>query len=220
MRRLVGLVLALAVATVAAVLVAGRLLVVADPLPPHADAIVMLAGSISDRALEAARLYRDGIAPRVVITRTRLARGEAALRAHGVRLPEEDELTRTTLEQLGVPSAAILRLRRRNRSTESEARTVARWACSHRLRSLVVVTSKAHTRRTRLIYARALGARIALAVRPSRYDLFAAPHWWRVRRDAKIVLYEYERLAHFWLHERWVIPPCGGLTIRPRWPPT
>ena len=45
----------LAVAAVAAVaaayVFAGRVLVVADPLPPSADAIVILAGSIADRTL-------------------------------------------------------------------------------------------------------------------------------------------------------------------------
>src|SRR5207237_772533 len=116
---------------------------------------------------------------------------------------------------VAVPAHAIVRLRRRARSTESEARTVARWACSHRLRRLVIVTSRPHSRRARLIYRRALGNAVAVAVRPSRYDVFATARWWHIPRDAKIVLYEYERLIHFWLRERWTIPPCGGLRGHP-----
>src|SRR5207302_10792435 len=107
---LVGFAVALAVVALAG---AGRLLVVADPLPASADAIVVLAGSIPTRVLEAGDLYRSGLAPRVVITRERLLRGDAALRARGVRLPESDELTLAALEQLGVPARAIIRLRRR-----------------------------------------------------------------------------------------------------------
>ncbi|TMA45337.1 MAG: hypothetical protein E6J83_07835, partial [Deltaproteobacteria bacterium] len=118
-----ALVLALAAVSAAAVSLAGRLLVVADPLPPSADAIVVLAGSIPTRVLEAADLYRTGLAPRVVVTRERLARGESVLRVRGVHIPESDELTIAALEQLGVPAHAIVRLRRRARSTESEART-------------------------------------------------------------------------------------------------
>ena len=213
--RLLALVVAVAAVFLAAVPLAGRLLVVADPLPPSADAIVVLAGSIPSRVLEAADLYRAGLAPRIVVTRERLARGESALHARGVHLPESDELTISALEQLGVPRHAIVRLRRRARSTETEARTVARYACSHRLRRLVVVTSRAHSRRARLIYRRALGAAVAVAVRPSRYDVFSTTRWWHVRRDAKIVLYEYERLAHHWLRERWTIKTCGGLRRRP-----
>jgi len=212
--RLLGLMVAVAALSLAAVPFAGRLLVVADPLPASADAIVVLAGSIPSRVLEASDLYRAGVAPRVVVTRERLARGESALHARGVHLPESDELTISALEQLGVPRRAIVRLRRRARSTESEARTVARYACSHSLRRLVVVTSRAHTRRAHLIYRRALGNAVAVAVRPSRYDVFSTTRWWRVRRDAKIVLYEYERLLHHWLRERWTIQPCGGLAHR------
>ena len=209
--RLLAVLVAVAAVSLAAVPLAGRLLVVADPLPPSADAIVVLAGSIPSRVLEASDLYRAGVAPRVVVTRERLARGESGLRARGVHLPESDELTISALEQLGIPRHAIVRLRRRTRSTESEGQTVARYACSHRLRRLVIVTSRAHTRRARLIYRRALGDVVAVAVRPSRYDVFSPTRWWHVRRDAKIVLYEYERLLHHWLRERWTIEPCGGL---------
>src|SRR5881397_3008604 len=199
MRAALGVAVALAAVSVAAILAAGRVLVVADPLPPRADAIVILAGSVPDRALEAADLYRSGLAPRVVVTRERLPPGQAALRARGVRLPEGDELTVTALRGLGVPSPAIVVLRRRAVSTESEARTIARWACARRLRRVVVVTSRAHSRRARLILRQALGPGIAVAMHPSRYDAFASARWWRVRRDAKIVLSEYEKLANYWL---------------------
>jgi uncharacterized SAM-binding protein YcdF (DUF218 family) len=190
---------------------AARILVVADPLPAHADAIVILAGSVPDRALEAADLYRKGVAPLVVVTREPMRRGDASLRDHGVHLPEGDDLTVAALARLGVPPEATLVLRRRAVSTRSEARTIARWACAHRLTSLVVVTSPAHTRRARLILRQALGPTIALAVRPSRYDNFSPTRWWHIRRDQKIVLSEYEKLANYWIREHWTIEPCGGL---------
>ena len=211
MRAALGVAVVLAALVAVVLLGAGRALVVADPLPPQADAIVILAGSVPDRTLEAADLYRAGLAPRVVVTRERLPRGQAALRARGVRLPEGDELTVTALHELGVPPGAIVVLRRRGASTESEARTIARWACAHRLRRLIVVTSRAHSRRARLILRQALGAGIALAMRPSRYDAFAPARWWHVRRDAKIILSEYQKLTNYLLTERWKIAPCGGL---------
>ena len=211
MRAALGVAVVLAALAAVALLGAGRVLVVADPLPPRADAIVILAGSVPDRTLEATDLYRAGLAPRVVVTRERLPRGQAALRARGVRLPEGDELTVRALHELGVPPGAIVVLRRRADSTESEARTIARWACAHRLRRFIVVTSRAHSRRARLILRQALGAGIALAMRPSRYDAFAPARWWHVRRDAKLILSEYEKLANYWLTESWRIAPCGGL---------
>src|SRR5437867_304521 len=146
MRAALGVAVALAAVGAAALLAAGRMLVVADPLPPRADAIVILGGSIPDRTLAAADLYRAGLAPRVVVTREVARTGQAALDARGVRLPEDDELTVTALRGLGVPSRAIVVLRRRGISTDSEARTIARWACTHRLRRVVVVTSRAPSR--------------------------------------------------------------------------
>ena len=146
MRAALGVAVALAAVAVAAILAAGRVLVVADPLPPRADAIVVL--------------------------------------------------------------------RRRAASTESEARTIARWACRQGVRRLVVVTSRAHTRRARLILRQALGRGIELAMRPSRSDAFTAARWWRVRRDAKLVLSEYEKLANYWLTQSWRIAPCGGIRRR------
>jgi len=213
MRGVLGAVLVIVIG-VALLPFAGRVLTIADPLPDAADAIVILAGSIRDRTLEAARLYRTGIAPRVVVTRETLPPGEAALRAAGIELPESDALTRTALIGLGVPPSAIVTLRRRAQSTASEATTIGRWACARRMRRLVVVTSPAHTRRARLVLDRALGPGIALTVRPSTASAFAGGRWFHVRRDAKAVLAEWQKLAHYWIRERWQLRPCGGLRRR------
>jgi len=190
---------------------AGRFLVVANPLPARADAIVMLAGSLSDRVLETARLYHAGVAPLVLLTRERLRPGAPALRAHGVFLPEEHELAKRALGELGVPAAAIRVVARRATSTTTEARAIARWVCGHGLRDVVVVTSPSHTRRARLILAQALGPGVSLTVRPAPAALFPAEHWWQRRRAMKEVLMEYEKLLAYWLVERWTIEPCGGL---------
>jgi len=214
MRRLRWVLLVLVTAAVAAAACAGWILEVTDPLPRSADAIVILAGSIPDRVLEAVDLYRAGLAPRLLVSRERQRPADFPLRARGVRLPEGDEITLGALRQLGVPDAAVVWLRRRGRSTMSEARTIARWACAHHLHRLVVVTSRAHSRRARLILRRSLRPTIELAVRPSRYDTFPPWRWWRVRHHAKTVLREYEKLVHYWLQERWQIEPCGGLERR------
>jgi uncharacterized SAM-binding protein YcdF (DUF218 family) len=211
-----GLIAALALCVTGALFAyAGRFLVVHDPLPATADAIVIMAGSIPDRTLEAADLYHAGLAPRVVVTKEQMRSGEAALHARGVTLAENHELTIRTLEALGVPRAAIVLLTRRSDSTESEARTIARWACRRRLRHVIVVTSRPHSRRARRILREALGPGIELALVPTRYDPFQARRWWRDRRSAKFVWWEYEKLAHYWLREHWQMEPCGGLVRQP-----
>jgi len=212
--RIVGVLALGGALVVAGLLVAARWLVVWDPLPVRSGAIVVLAGSIPDRTLEAADLYLAGRAPLVVLTREVRRHGESTLRRRGVRLPESDETMRVALVQLGVPARAIVVLRRRNRSTQSEARTIARWACRERLESVIVVTSRAHSRRARMILHRALGPGVRLVMRPARYDVFPVARWWRVRTASKEVLSEYEKLAHWWLRERWETAACGGLAPR------
>src|SRR5207253_7790337 len=101
------LVLALAAVSAAAVSLAGRLLVVADPLPPSTDAIVVLAGSIPTRVLEATDLYRAGLAPRVVVPRERLARGESVLRARRARVPGSDGIAIAARRRRRGPAPAM-----------------------------------------------------------------------------------------------------------------
>jgi uncharacterized SAM-binding protein YcdF (DUF218 family) len=206
-RLLVGLVVLAATAAVWA-WGAGRFLVIADPLPAHADAIVVMAGSVADRALEAADLYAQGLAPTVVLTRERLPPDLVALRARGADLPENDALSARILGELGVPEQAIVVLPERAVSTVSEARTIAEMVCRDGIGTLIVVTSPWHTRRTRLILARALPPGVRLTVRPAPAAAFPAARWWSERWAAKHVLTEYEKLANWWLVERWGLAPC------------
>ncbi|HWP64764.1 MAG TPA: ElyC/SanA/YdcF family protein [Candidatus Limnocylindria bacterium] len=188
---------------------AAAFLVVADPLPAHADAIVVLAGSPAGRLLEAADLHHAGSAPRIVLTRERRPPAVVALARRGVVTADPDALARAQLEALDVPAAAVTTLPGRAYSTASEARLVARWACRTRVRSLVVVTSPSHTRRARAILRRLLPADVALAVRPARAEFFPMRRWWRSRPASKLVLSEYQKLANFWLRERWQLRACG-----------
>ena len=188
---------------------AGRLLVASDPLPPHADAIVVLAGAPPGRLLEAADLYGNHVAPRIVLTRERRPPASVALERRGAVVPAPHDDAAGQLLALGVPAQAVVALHGRAYSTVSEARLIARWACRTRQRSLIVVTSPSHTRRARLILQRLLGPDVHLAVTAANADFFPRRRWWRHRRAAKLVLSEYQKLANYWLHERWRLRPCG-----------
>lgn len=195
----------------------GRYLVVVDPLPAHADAIVVMAGAPAQRLLEAARLHRRGIAPRILLTTERRPTGTTALAAEGVHIPEKHDLSRRALRELDVPDDAIVTLRRRTWSTASETVAVVRYACRHDYRSLVVVTSPSHTRRTSLLMRRAADNRVDITMRPATAAYFPATTWWRRRHVTKRVLYEYQKLVNYWLRERWVLGGCEapGANLEP-----
>jgi uncharacterized SAM-binding protein YcdF (DUF218 family) len=187
---------------------AGPWLMIDDPLPTRSDAIVVLAGSPPARLMTAADLYAAGVAPLVVLTRERRSPATVQLAERGVVVPEPCDQAARQLQALGVPAAALLVLHGRAHSTTSEARLIAGWACRTGRRSLVVVTSPSHTRRARLILRQMLGPGIHLSVEPAKADFFPRRRWWRSRGAAKLVLSEYQKLAHYWLREHWHLRAC------------
>ncbi len=154
------------------------LLIVDDALRP-ASAIVVLGGGPSFRALEAAELYRAGWAPRIIAT--------GAV-----------NWDRDVLLGAGVPSSAIVLTDGTPRDTLEELQTVSRLVSAHS-GPVILVTSKVHTRRTRLIWRHVTGQAIGGIVRSARRDPFDPSHWWRKRRLADDVFHEYLSLLNYYL---------------------
>ena len=190
---------------------AGAYLIDEDP-PAPADAIVVLAGSLPDRVLEAVTLYQDGFAPRVILSRGRENAAYAKLDAMGVKLPRVSDLNRAVAEQLKVPPTVITEVGggMDGGSTLQEAQDVLRYVREQGYKKILLVTSKAHTRRAALIYRTLAAGGVEVIVRPSRYDRFQAQGWWRDRTDIRRVLIEYQKLLVFLLLDRWRIQPVAA----------
>ena len=176
----------------------GRYLVTENPLQ-KADAIAVLSGDSIVRTLEAARLYQDGYAPRIILTQQVLPKGYEALQRLGIKVPEERDIQLMILERMRVPRAAVLQLTERANSTLSEMVHLTHFLDRHRVHSVILVTSKSHSTRARKILAGTTRGQMVIISRPSRYDTFDPEGWWRSRRDAKEVLAEYEKLINHWV---------------------
>jgi uncharacterized SAM-binding protein YcdF (DUF218 family) len=176
----------------------GRYLVTENP-PQKADAIVVLSGDSIARTLEAVRLYQDGWAPRIILTHQVLPKGYEALQRMGIKAPEDRDIQLMILERVRIPRAAVLQLTERATSTQSEMIYLTRFLNRHRVRSVILVTSKSHSTRARKILARTTLGQIVIISRPTRYDTFDPEGWWRSRSDAKEVLAEYEKLVNHWV---------------------
>lgn len=181
---------------------------VAEQQPRKTDAIVVLSGSVPDRILEAVDLYKDGFAPTIVLCREPENAGYRALRERGASLPRIYELNLSVAAQLGVPAEAITVLERAAGSTFSEARVVLRYLAEQGARSILLVTSKYHTRRAGMIYRHLAGDSIEVITRPARSDGFDPHLWWRDRMSIRRVLIEYQKLLLFQLWDRWKISPA------------
>jgi uncharacterized SAM-binding protein YcdF (DUF218 family) len=172
--------------------------------PEPADAIVVLAGSFPDRIMEAVALYRDGFAPRIVLSRERESPATAELRAMGLHFPAGHEWNRMVAEKLGVPATALTEVGGTAGSTFSETRLLLDYLLGEGHGKILLVTSKLHSYRAALIFRHVAGDKLRIIVRPSRYDRFEADSWWRDRTDLRRVVIEYEKLLVFYLIDRWL----------------
>jgi len=175
----------------------GRWLVVSDPLRT-ARAIVVLCGAPPFRAMEAAKIYREGWAPEVWVTHAERASQEAVFERLGIKPAGEDALSVEVLEKMGVPGRAIRVLPQPVANTEQEERVVTEELKRVGGGSIIIVTSPPHTRRARAIWHALHGDNPPVMVRGSTDEPYDANHWWRNTDDASAVSHEVLGLLNAW----------------------
>jgi len=173
----------------------GQWLVVQDPLA-HADAIVILSGHLPDRAVEAARLYSAGYAPQVWISRPLSPADE--LKTMKIFYLGEDFYNEKILLAKGVPVDAIRILERPSANTEMEVREIREFLQQNSSSNVIIVTSKAHTRRVRAIWNKLVGSDSRAIVRFANDDSYDGSHWWRHTHDGLDVVRESLGLLNAW----------------------
>lgn len=162
LRRLLGVVVAIVVLQYAV----GAVVFLAhadSDLPARSDAVVVLAGSVS-RLPVARELMDGGIAPVLLVSDD--SPSEDAERGAFCAAPRERY---TVICRRAVPF-----------STRGEARMTAELATTRRWRSIVVVTSRYHLLRTRILFRRCTDATLVLrgAREPWPGLLLAIPLEW------------------------------------------
>jgi uncharacterized SAM-binding protein YcdF (DUF218 family) len=182
----------------------GRFLVVEDALI-HTHAAVVFGGHVPFRAMEAGRLFQQGWVDEVWLTQGAVFSDDRALEAYGISRPKEYEYSRAVLERMGVPPACIRVLPGHNANTAEEVQSVARAARDAGRGPVLVVTSKYHARRVRVIWKALVGDAQPVLIRYTRDDPFDPDTWWRATGTSKRVLYEWLGLMNAW----------AGFPIRP-----
>ena len=180
----------------------GRWLVVEDPLV-HADAIVVLSGRLPERALEAARVYQGGYAGQVWISPPVSPVDD--LKAMKISYLGEDFYNEKVLMAQGVPPDAIRILERPDANTEAEVRQIEEDLHKLNFHSVIIVTSKPHTRRVRTIWRKLVGSEPRMMVHYAQDDAYDGAHWWRHTHDALDIVRETLGLINAW----------AGFPVRP-----
>jgi uncharacterized SAM-binding protein YcdF (DUF218 family) len=172
------------------------LLIVEDPLRPAA-AIVALGGQTPFREIEAAKLYHAGWAPQVFVVREAASDESQALQQLGIKKPQSWELSRAVLVQQGVPLSALVIPKGEGIGTLEELQAVYS-ALEHKNAAVILVTSKYHTRRTRLTWNYLTAGRSQPIVRAASQDPFDPDHWWQKRRFILSVVREYLGIVNYY----------------------
>ena len=159
----------------------GEFLVQADE-PARSDAVVVLSTGIEyyPRLMEAALLFQDGFAERVAINGNRKSEALRDLERRGFRrCCSWHEDTVRVLELLGVPREKVFIVSAEDAyDTVSEAELVGEALSEAGITSIILTTSKYHTRLARYIWRKLIPDRITIRPGAARNDPSSTEAWW------------------------------------------
>jgi uncharacterized SAM-binding protein YcdF (DUF218 family) len=201
-RAAIVVAIATVISTAAFLPFAGRYLAVNEPLE-RGDAIFVLAGARVERWLEGVDLHHENWAPRIVLSPGREEPAEEQLRSRGVRLPAEIELVRNAMIELKVPPDVVMALPEAVDNTAQEAIAIRAMIEREGWKTLIVVTSVYHSRRTQVAFRREFRhSPVKIIVRAARYDPATPRRWWTRRDDIRQVASELQKLLVYRLGVR------------------
>ncbi len=183
---------------------AGLWLVKEDKLT-HADAIVMLMGSISDCIREVSYLNNKRLASKVIIVKESM-KAYKALYPKNVEIKDNTDQVVFNLINLGIPSDSIIVIPGEATSTQMEARIVRTYLQKNfNIDTILLVSSSYHTRRASMIFNYAfkfLNKHIYIISCPSLYTKFEAKSWWKSRSGIQAVFMEYLKTVNFLVFQK------------------
>ena len=180
-------------------------MIVADEKASPADAVVVLSSGIEyyPRLIQAADLYRQGLAVNVVINGDRKTDTLRDLERKGFKTccPWYADSV-SILAILGVPEDKIIRISNQDAyDTVSEADAVGRELIKRKLATVIITTSKYHTRRAKFIWQKMYKNRIIIFMVSAKTDPYDPDNWWKDGRQIRWVLAEYGAWLYYWWKE-------------------
>lgn len=183
------------------ILIAIGTYLVYEQAPQQADVIAIPANwdDTIVRARGGADLFTKGLAKVVFVPRMEPMEGLEETRKRGIYVPENRDLLVNILEGMGVPLAAIETSAQEVTDTWDEAQEVSTFIEQHGYTSVLLVTSKYHSRRAYLIFEDALKDKASVISVPSPYDPSDPEQWWKRSEDCQRVIIEYQKmLVYYW----------------------
>lgn len=170
------------------------------------DAIIILMGSITDRALEAADLYNEDLAREIIMVETANPEYDKVLEQRGAYVLSKTKQTHKAEIMLGIPAVSIIILPGGASSTQMEAIIIREYIKQKPgMDTLLLVTSSYHTRRASMIFKSAFKKSempICIATIPSKYSSFNIDGWWKSKEGIETVFIEFLKITNFILFEK------------------
>lgn len=186
----------------------GQWLVIKDE-PNKSDIIIVLTGSVHDRILQAVDLYHENYSNKIVLVNTYNMNYITNVEK-GLEIPPGyAQLSKRFAINSGVPEKNIQILDGNARSTQDEALILREYIRHNKtIESIILVTSKYHSRRATTIFKRVLNYldyKITVYSSPSEYDSFNDTQWWLSRKNIASVFTEYLKLAKFYFWDQFLL---------------
>ena len=180
-------------------------MIVADEKASPADAVVVLNTGLEyyPRLIQATDLYRQGLAANVVINGDRKTDTLRDLERKGFKrcCPWYADSV-SILAMLGVPEDKIMRISNQDAyDTVSEADAVGRELIKRKLATVIITTSKYHTRRAKFIWQKMYKNRLTIFMVSAKTDPYDPDNWWKDGRQIRWVLAEYGAWLYYWWKE-------------------
>lgn len=164
--------------------------------PARAELLFVFAGAPEERGIHAARLYQQGVAPRILVTGQGVSRDIAYFCGRQVT---KAELTAKAIETAGVPPS-VIHVLPQGTSTYEESEALKTYMLDHGFNTVVVVSSPYHMRRVRATLRHVLrGTTIRVGYSPAQPSRFRVAGWWTRERDTLLVFSEYLKLLYYYV---------------------
>ncbi len=164
---------------------------------PKADAIVVLGGGLQTRPFAAAELYRQNIAPKILLMHV-----EPSPTTELGLTPTEQDLTRQILLQQGVPASDLITIGHNVSSSYEEALAVQQWLSTNQNQHLLIPTDPFHTRRVNSLYHKLLrDTPTQLSIQSVPQPQYSPSNWWQTEEGLiafqnEVVKYAFYRLKY------------------------
>jgi len=170
-----------------------------EQIPQKADVIVVLNGRDTERSLAAVDLYNQGYAKLIVIAQGSKQPGSEEFWKRVGRNFGRKKFIQEAVEAMGVSPQAFQMIGDGVTSTYDEAKVTKQFLIQNHYKSILLVTSKWHSRRAYFTFKTALKdiQESKVTIYPSKYDTFDPQTWWKKQSNVEIVMGEYVRLLFY-----------------------